>query len=309
MIKKIIEFINKLLDELFGRNEVKYRKKCNKPPIDCRVFVGGVAGLDSIQYPRNSEKYRIVGGDLYLHGVGWGRLTIDERKKILDTFKKANIGIEVGFGTGYLHDKAWANRLQDRYLELGINPFFITSNAFGKGNVPTFERWNEFSNNLRSESNLDDEALILPTLEYANFSNDLKNNHIRDNKIIKSIVDQSKGFVLDSPPEYYFNRNNEYREWCIDLIKYGLEKEYTAAWIISPHFAGKKFDVYTYKLLCELRDRDVIPSVIVVENYNAKDDSDYVNVVGNENKDDTCIGIAWDIVNEMFPNLNIKFKN
>ncbi len=129
------------------------------------VFAGGVAGINDLLTPSNSETYRAKKGGLYLHNSGWATLTAGQKSQILLIFQRNPIAMELGFGSG----AAWGDIYRTHYLEFGVRPIFIAVNAFSHNNHPTPEQWSLYSATLRDHG-VPPSTLILPTFEYQNFS-------------------------------------------------------------------------------------------------------------------------------------------
>lgn len=97
------------------------------------VYAGGVVGIETMMNAVSSSMYRSKGGGAYLHGSGWHRLTVDQRKKILEAFDGSLLPVEMGFGNGRAHHIAYGEKVKKEYLGLGVNPHFIAVNAYWKG--------------------------------------------------------------------------------------------------------------------------------------------------------------------------------
>jgi len=97
------------------------------------VYAGGVVGIETMMNAVSSSMYRSKGGGAYLHGSGWHRLTVHQRKKILEAFDGSLLPVEMGFGNGRAHHIAYGEKVKKEYLGLGVNPHFIAVNAYWKG--------------------------------------------------------------------------------------------------------------------------------------------------------------------------------
>jgi hypothetical protein len=268
------------------------------------VLVGGVAGIESLIDGSASQKYRLAGGGLYLHNSGWARLSREQQKQVIANFAGHPIGIELGYGIRNAA-QAWANRCKTHYLDLGIRPTFIAVNAFMRNNLPTIEGWRIYSAALRRRG-LPESTLILPTFEYANFRPNmetLSKNVVSSRKDFQDIISTAGGIVLDSPPGFFFGREEDYRMWILDAIHWTHAKGLKVVWIASPHTSGYRFEEDTERCLNYFKSKNAMPDVIVSENYAANPKPGYVNVVGREDMPDTALGVGWDLVNRIIPGL------
>jgi hypothetical protein len=260
-------------------------------PAGTTIYAGGVAGLDALANPDNSIKFRMAGGGLYLHNNGWSRLTTVEQRQIVTTFQDRPVAIELGFKEG---PAPWASHLKSAYLSLGIAPAFIAANAFDGNNLPTTATWAAYSAALRA-TGLPRSTLILPTFEYANFGANLStltNNTVSRRQDFQEIIQAAGGLVLDAPPGYALNREENYRSWLYDAIQWTHRRKLPVVWIASPHTYFQTYQADTEKFLSQLVQHDAAPDTIVCENYNDQTPADFPNVVGNENQPETTLGVA-----------------
>ncbi|TAN36837.1 MAG: hypothetical protein EPN23_07645 [Verrucomicrobia bacterium] len=272
-----------------------------KEPI---VYVGGVAGIASLTEGSASQKFRVAGGGLYLHNNGWASLNQAQQQQVLAHFAGHPVGIELGYGTGHAA-QAWATRCKTGYLDLGIHPTFITANAFDGNNLPTVEGWQNYTAALRQQG-VPEATLILPTFEYANFGPNiatLSKNMVSQRTDFQAIISLAGGIVLDCPPGFFFSREENYRAWMLDALRWTHAKGLKCVWITSPHASGVKFGTDTERCLKFFQSQGIMPDMIAVENYTANPPPGYVNVVGREDIPATALGVGWDLVNRILPSL------
>ena len=258
------------------------------PPIP--VYCGGVAGVKALANPENSAHYRASGGGLYLHNNGWALLNKEEQRNVLKIFKDRPAGIELGFEPA----DGWAKLLRDNYLKSGIRPDFIAANAFMANNIPTAAGWETYMKALRG-AGLPETTLILPTFEYANFAKNipkLLENRVTCRNDFQAIIRTAGGFVLDTPPGYAFTREEGYRTWLVDAIRWTRGQGLEVVWISSPHSFGTAWSADTARFLKYLRGNNAMPTRIVVENYEGNPPEGYLNVVGSDRKESTALGVA-----------------
>lgn len=271
------------------------------------VYVGGVAGIASLTEGSASQKFRAAGGGLYLHNNGWASLNREQQQQVLAHFTGHPVGIELGYGASHAA-QAWAARCKTGYLDLGIRPTFITANAFAGNNLPTVEGWKNYTAALRQQG-VPEATLILPTFEYANFAPNiatLAQNMVSQRPDFQAILGLAGGIVLDCPPGYFFSREENYRTWILDAMRWTHAQGLKCVWITSPHTFGDKFGADTERCLKFFQAHGVMPDMIAVENYNANPEPGYVNVVGREDMPATALGVGWDLVNRTLPGLNIS---
>jgi hypothetical protein len=258
------------------------------------VFAGGVAGVEDLTVATNSSAFRAAGGGLYLHNNGWGALSLGQRKQVLEIFSNAPVAMELGFGGSKSSARAWATACRKNYLDLGIQPAFIAANAFAGDNHPTPEQWADYMSALRA-AGLPASTLILPTFEYQNFRPNLATlaqNFVSQRADFQAIIRRAGGIVLDTPSGYFFSREPAYHDWVVDAIHWTRAQGLKTVVIASPHSSKEHFAADTRRFLEYLRAHEAVPDIFAVENYNPKAPVDYPNVVGNENKPNTALGVA-----------------
>ncbi len=256
------------------------------------VFAGGVAGVQALADASHSTAFRAAGGGLYLHNNGWAALTPAQQRQVLDAFAGRPIGIELGFNPSA---EAWAKRYQSGYAAMGIIPEFITANAFDKNNHPTPEQWTHYTQVLRKQGGVPESTLILPTFEYANFAPNIPkivDTNVSRTPEFQALIRAAGGITLDSPPGYFFGREQNYRDWIVDAIVWTQKAGLRVVLIVSPHRSGERFAEDTAKMIAYLSDCNALPDTFVSENYEAKPASDYPNLVGPETLPYTALGVG-----------------
>ena len=82
---------------------------CGRP--QGQITLGGVAGVQSLVDATSTAQYRSCGGGLYIHQVGWGTLTDQDRRQVAANFAS----------TGPVHlEMAEATNLASDYMQFGI---------------------------------------------------------------------------------------------------------------------------------------------------------------------------------------------
>lgn len=246
-----------------------------------RIVVGGVSGITSLKDPSNSDQFRANGGGLYLHHSGWAPLTSADKQAILTTFKGKEVVVELGFAE---NGGAWPSAYKNNYVNFGINAKLISANAFANDSLPTLATWRAYTQAFR-DAGIAETTLILPTFEYANFASrmsTLNSSRVSMRKDFQDIIKHSGGISLDTPSNYFFSREEAYRSWVIDAIKWTHGQGLTVAIIVSPHNAGVDYDKATSDYVKYLKDHQALPNTFIVENYSTASAATYTNIVGNE---------------------------
>lgn len=263
-------------------------------PPAYQVYAGGVAGIEDLLNPTNSQAFRAAGGGLYLHNSGWGRLSRAQQQQVIKVFHGAPVALELGFGAG-AHAQAWAAACKRSYLDLGLRPVFIAANAFASDNHPTVEQWVAYMHALRAVG-VPSTTLILPTFEYQNFRPNLQTlaqNHVSRSAWFQGLVRQASGIVLDTPSGYFFSREQAYQDWVVDALRWTRQQHLKSVVIASPHTSKSQFAEHTRRFLLYLKEHHALPDVMVCENYTSKAAADYPNRVGSEAAPNTTLGVAW----------------
>ena len=263
-------------------------------PGKIAVFAGGVAGVAALTEATNSAAFRAAGGGLYLHNNGWSALTSSQKRQVLAVFSNTPVMVELGFGGSEKSAKAWAGIWGKSYRTYGIEPKFIAANAFAGNNHPTPEQWLAYMAALRA-AGVGTNTLILPTFEYQNFRPNmatLMQNVVSQNTQFQAIVRAAGGIVLDTPSGYFFSREQAYRDWAVDAIRWTQAQGLKAVVIVSPHSSKNNFAADARKFLDYVRAHQAEPDVLAVENYTGKPAADYPNRVGNEDEINTALGVA-----------------
>jgi len=217
----------------------------------------------------------------------------------MELWKSNAWGIEMGFsGDNYTTRPRAYKR---RYLDRGIQPTFITVNAFSSGRVPTVAAWKKTVQGYY-EVGVPEDTPICATFEYQNmpqYMNKLEANMVSKRTDFQEIISASRGLTLDIPPSVYFRRLNhknprvrQYHDWIIDAIQWAIKNGYTVGIIVSPNSAKEQYDEDTKKFIAMLYSNRCLPHFFVVENYSPESPSTYANEVGNEHTPHHQLGCA-----------------
>lgn len=251
------------------------------------VYAGGVAGILSLSDPANSDVFRAYGGGLYIHSYAWGSILDEERRKIISAFAGSPIAVELGFGAG----PGWGIIFQQHYQNYGIQPRYITVNAFADKTTPTVSSWQEYMDMLRSHG-VANSTKIYPTFEYQNYKVGSELIPLSMNPQLQELISVSGGVVFDTPPRYAFDREQNYRDWIVDAIHWTRSRGYNSIIIISPHNSGTNWESDTHEYINFLARFDALPAEFVSENYTSTEDPSYPNVVGNEDTQFNTLGMG-----------------
>ncbi|MCX6895088.1 MAG: hypothetical protein NTZ16_06230 [Verrucomicrobia bacterium] len=265
------------------------------PTVRPQIFVGGVAGIEDLLVEKHSAQFRALGGGLYLHNNGWALLKPAQQRALLRMFKDRPVAIELGFGGKPASAESWAHRLKTGYIDAGCSPDFIAANAFAHDSRPTPAEWKAYTEKLRTAGGLPVKALVLPTFEYANFSPNIRalaKTKVSQMPEFQEIVRYAGGIVIDAPCGYFFKREQGYRDWVVDAIRWTQRAGLKAVHIASPNRTGEQFDEEAIRLVNYLKEKNAMPNVFVSENYEAHPPSNYPNRVGDESVPHTTLGVA-----------------
>jgi len=264
------------------------------PTAHPQVFVGGVAGIEDLLVENHSAQFRALGGGLYLHNNGWALLKPAQQRALLDIFKGRPVAIELGFGGKPAAAESWAHRLKT-YIDAGCSPDFIAANAFAHDSRPTPAEWKAYTEKLRSLGGLPAKALVLPTFEYANFSPNihaLAKTKVSQMPEFQEIIRYAGGIVIDAPCGYFFKREQGYRDWVVDAIRWTRQAGLKTVHIASPNKTGEQFGEEAIRLANYLKSKDALPDVFISENYEGHPPRGYPNRVGNEAVPHTTLGVG-----------------
>lgn len=269
-----------------------------------KVHAGGVFGFSDLKNDVNSRIFRSLGGGLYIHASAWDTTSDSDKKEILGTFRNSPVALEFGY------NQAWGRKFVDQYAGYGIQPRYVTANAFDNNTMPTLEGWKAYIAALRAgygNNGIPASTKIYPTFEYQNYHScvisgtncsDLLANTVSNNQLFKNLIMESGGIVLDTPPDVALN-SSTYREWLVDAIKWTRKNGYTSIVIVSPHTSGNSWSSDTDKFINFLIVQDAIPNEFVSENYNQLI-SPYPNFVGSESSGNTTMGVGLNLLRGLF---------
>jgi hypothetical protein len=267
--------------------------------LKTNVYAGGVNGIASMLNPRNSYRYRSMNGGLAIHNSAWGQLEKQQKQQLLATFAGNPTIMEIGFVNekDKQHPDTWYANAKEYYIPYGIKPDFIQSNCFGNGYVPTLEEWKRFHNKY---TQIMRQSKLFPIFEYQNYnkSTQLSNNKISLNANFQQITTISQGLVIDAPPHVFLKREDEYREWVIDALKYTKSQGHTCVLIVSPDYSNNRFKQDTVDMLNILHHHRALPDAYVVENYifdwwwQKLHKRNYPNKIGRETDQNSIMGVA-----------------
>ena len=263
-----------------------------------KIFAGGVAGIETLMDAASSTSFRFNGGGIYIHGVGWARLNVAQRKTVIAANHGSEFIVELGFGAGEAHDITWVRRFYERYINIGLTPNFVVSNAFHKGNVPSISRWKSFVQDFRDAGFKNP---IYPTFEYANFAKyryTLNTNQVSRRSDFQQMIRFAKGISVDTSGRYFFAQSTSYKKWIVDAIKWTQKAGLKTVCYASPHHAGKYYKEYTIELCNYLANADAMPDIIIIGNYQPSASLEYIPVVGREWIEDTCLNVGLHLVKQ-----------
>ncbi|SMF96948.1 hypothetical protein SAMN02949497_4362 [Methylomagnum ishizawai] len=263
-------------------------------------YAGGVQGVADLADPARSQRYRAAGGGLYLHSWAWYfKLNDAQRRQILEAFRGAPVGIEIGFKGDDAAAAEVARQIKKYYLDLGVRPAFMASNVFNKRDREQFtlEEWRNFQATLR-RLGVPASTPIMPTFEYQNGKklDILQRNKVSESALFQALVKTGGGIVLDTPPGFALQQDEIYRLWVVDAIRWTQGQGLPAILIVSPHHSGTQWVRDTRQYLDYLDQHRAMPTAFVCENYNPKPPAGYPNGVGEEGDPNTDLGMCWNLM-------------
>jgi hypothetical protein len=260
------------------------------------VFAGGLPYCITLTESSSTTVFRSLGGGIYLHDMGWGAFTAQQRRAVLEANCGAPFMFETGFGQGEAHDKAWATRLLDRCIKIGLVPNFLTSNCYAKGNVPTVERWKSFCKDFRDVGYTNP---IYPILNYSNYhghKDDLAENGVPDRKDFQEIIAHSGGIAIDTAGKYFLKQPEVYQNWIYEAITWARDRGYYTISYASPHWAQDEYLPYTIRYIAKLQGHGCLPHAVIIGSYRDNPPPDYINVVGREFEEHTGLNVGLTIL-------------
>lgn len=261
-----------------------------------KIYSGGFIGMKSLAIPENSGKYRQLGGNLYIHNSGWSTLNSEQKKKIAALFKDRSTGIEIGYGSGKSFG-GWPALVQREYVDAGIQAEFFLVNCFtGQNQFPKATQWHDFIQAIHSKTR--QTTPVVPILGYPNFNRGKKNDealltHMVSNFTpFQQLIRESRAIALDAPGNYFFGRNQIYKNWITDAISWSRSRGFTVYLILSPHLSGAGYLKNSEQFLNYLESRDLLPDVIVSENFLNPPPAVNPNAVGSEKQPSSTLGVG-----------------
>lgn len=254
--------------------------RADAPP----VVLGGVTTMQDLLNPANTADFRAAGGGLYLHNNGWDdTLSSNAQKRaVLAEFPNEQTTVELGYSDP---PAQWSNHFQSDYINLGVNAETVLSNGLsGKdtSGTATVAGAESYINAFK--------ALHVPTVGIVLSPNNnatdadtypFSSSYWDDQRTIASY---GGAWATDTPPSYFFERNQGYRDWVIAETQWSNANGVKSINIISPNDAGTNFFSDSVKDVRYFEANNAIPKQWVVENYTYVNDApaNYVNQIGSE---------------------------
>lgn len=248
------------------------------------VYVGGVAGFDSLGDPAASAQLRATGRvGLYMHfnalvpALSAGRLA-----PIYDTFRPTGNGI-AEFGYSFLTNPQFINgQFAAFFTGLGQSPWAAVVNApdnFVTNPTQTPEQWKGMAATARRLGI----SMIVPVTA--------PNDNVGINEdpaihpsfaLMRSVAQAMGGVAIDAPPAFFLHNNPlavPYRTWMVRWVRWAAGMGLRVFWIISPDTSGAEFLSDTQTMVAYLASHDALPHTWIVENYDTFTTLDRVDVV------------------------------
>ncbi len=255
---------------------------CDEPGR--QVYVGGVAGFDSLGDPAASAQLRATGRvGLYMHfnalvpALSAGRLA-----PIYDTFRPTGNGI-AEFGYSFLTNPQFINgQFAAFFTGLGQSPWAAVMNApdnFVTNPTQTLEQWKDMAATARRLGI----NMIVPVTA--------PNDNVGINEdpaihpsfaLMRSVAQAMGGVAIDAPPAFFLHNNPlavPYRTWMVRWVRWAAGMGLQVFWIVSPDTSGTEFLSDTQTMVAYLASHDALPHTWIVENYDTFTTLDRVDVV------------------------------
>ena len=249
-----------------------------------RVYVGGVAGFDSLADPAASVRLRATGRvGLYMHfnalvpALAAGRLA-----PIYDAFRPTGRGVaELGYS--FLTNPQFINQQFPAFFTgLGQAPWAAVVNApdnFMTASTQTVAEWQGMAATARRLGI----KLFVPITA--------PNDNVGVNEdpaihpsfaLMRGVALAMGGIAIDAPPGFFLHSNPlavPYRAWMVRWVRWAAGMGLHVFWIVSPDASGVEFLSDTQAMIAYLASHDALPHTWIVENYDTFTTLDRVDVV------------------------------
>ena len=275
------------------------------------VLLGGTSNMTDMVTAANTDAFRAAGGGLYAHQSGWvinlqtsgeaanSTSSQARRKGIVDLFRPSNVGhVEFSYGT----PSDWTNAYNAYYKNNGLtadvaNINFLSGRDDGAGssNYPaTNADAFAYVDALRGAGIPTVSIILSPNANATDATTYNFNNAYWNDARTRALY--GGGWTSDSPPDYFFKRDQNYRDWVIAQHKWTIANGLRSTNIISPHASGTNFFADSVKYVRYFEERAAIPTQWVVENYTyvGEPPAGYVNRIGSEdNANNLAYAAKW----------------
>jgi len=257
------------------------------------IFVGGVNGFSSLADPSATTKLRATSRvALYQHTNAIVSAVHDGSLPAIVRNFRGTGGGEAELPFIAEHADQWfhtwfRNMFQDR----GLRPTDANVNFsdYTKFNDPAFfQSWQAYVDAARSVGIKTVAPLFTPNTLFQHI--DTFEDPIWNGLRKAALYGGALGF--DAPPHFFFQREQRYRDFVIEEVRWTRRHNLRATVLISPNVSRQNFLSDTKQYVQALKDADAIPTNWVVENYEAKTPYHWPNVVGREDQPDTVTSIA-----------------
>lgn len=272
------------------------------PGVIKKMFGGGLTGLEALADPNASIAFRSNKGGLYIHNNGYdnvvtshGQATADE---IFHVFSGMPTIIELAYGP------AWAKLYNGTYKPYNANVQYATINYAGPTDdaVPSLADWTKFQTAMWTKGGLPSSAKVMLFISPANsalFMHDkVAQVLVSKRPDYQAIIRASGGFAIDSPAQYFLNREQQYKDWIFDAIQWTKSNGFEVIWLSSPQFGGEFSFLENTKAVLNIMARNgcsSVPDVVAFENYYSGGDPNYWNPVGYEATPRTIMNAAYHV--------------
>ncbi|MCW1925722.1 hypothetical protein OKA05_24405 [Luteolibacter arcticus] len=266
-----------------------------------QVYAGGTTSTDGtggssaaaymdnrdLANPASSARFRAAGGKYYCHSLGWSLSSTPIRNGIYSRFGGKDFILESAVGTNDYLTPA------DDMQRLFKGPGYWSSARYIVINF--VDRWSDpsYPNLLKSSLHPYNTSTFSPIYspngephpELYPWATDPKFAIRRNTAILGGTM------CTDAPPEFYFSRNANYRQYVADEIRWANDNGLVSIVIIFPqNYSGTQFYQKTGEYLEDLAKRGAFPQILAFNCYNSSVSQGLP--IGSENDIDTMMYTA-----------------
>ena len=252
------------------------------------VVVGGVTGFSAFANPDSSKKLRHLCVGLYIHAVGWEKLSSQQQQEIVDNLSESGAPtIQLGFNPNP-HDFFQKYYLPD-FIDKGVfSQVALVNGLCSKGYVA-------------AKAYIDEARIFgvkVVSDVFAPNSGQFKDTTFLDPRwdCVRQTALYGGGIAIDSPPYIFLRYPKAYRDFIISEIRWAKTHSLLTYLILSPAKSQAQFYFDSSLMLKALHEENSSPTNYVFETYDVNDKTGPANKVGSENDPYSVAGVVLRIV-------------